>query len=297
MSTDNSTGPLSTGVHEIDIDGVSQRYHVAGSGPVCLVHPGGPGFTWDYLRMPALEERLTMVYVEPIGTGGSGRLVTHPNGYTRDAYVQALGGLISHLGVPRVHLLGHSHGGFVTQYYAQKNSDRLGGIILYESAPAVGLELLGEATRNLEAFARKNAGNPELDRHPRRLAIHPSDRGRCGVHDGRLPPLPRLPRRLLGPRSRVRSPPGVGHRFLHLGPRRLHGPRHHRRPGHTQLHHHGHPGDRGSARLHLCGPRWANDIHEHIPQSRLTVLEDSGHFGHIEEPRAFADAVAEFVTK
>jgi hypothetical protein len=37
--------------------------------PVCLVHPGGPGIGREYLRMPALEAHLTVVYLEPIGTG------------------------------------------------------------------------------------------------------------------------------------------------------------------------------------------------------------------------------------
>jgi pimeloyl-ACP methyl ester carboxylesterase len=44
-----------------------------------------------------------------------------------------------------------------------------------------------------------------------------------------------------------------------------------------------------------CGTRWAQELHALIPRSRLVVLEDSGHFGHLEEPKAFADAVREFV--
>jgi proline iminopeptidase len=90
----SDTSPLSAGAHEIDLGGVTQRYHVSGSGPVLVVHPGGPGFSWEYIRMPAVEAHLTTVYVEPIGTGKSGRLSTHPNGYTREEYARALNGLI-----------------------------------------------------------------------------------------------------------------------------------------------------------------------------------------------------------
>lgn len=46
-----------------------QRYHVFGTGPVCIVHPGGPGIEWEALRMPAIEADLTTIYVEPIGAG------------------------------------------------------------------------------------------------------------------------------------------------------------------------------------------------------------------------------------
>jgi pimeloyl-ACP methyl ester carboxylesterase len=37
------------------------------------------------------------------------------------------------------------------------------------------------------------------------------------------------------------------------------------------------------------------ELHEGIPGSELVVLEDSGHFGHVEEPDAFARAVVGFV--
>jgi len=29
--------------HEILVDGIVQRFHIAGRGPLCLMHPGGPG--------------------------------------------------------------------------------------------------------------------------------------------------------------------------------------------------------------------------------------------------------------
>jgi len=34
---------LAPGRHQVQIDGVRHVYHVAGTGPVCLVHSGGPG--------------------------------------------------------------------------------------------------------------------------------------------------------------------------------------------------------------------------------------------------------------
>ncbi|MFE2996123.1 alpha/beta fold hydrolase [Nocardia sp. NPDC059246] len=42
----------------------------------------------------------------------------------------------------------------------------------------------------------------------------------------------------------------------------------------------------------ICGPRWGLELHELIPNSRLAVLE---HSGHLEEPRRFDRAVREFV--
>ena len=79
---------LTSGIHEIVVDGVRQRYHVAGAGQVCIVHSGGPGVAWEYLRMAAVEAELTTVYVEPVGTGEAGRLPDHPRGYTVDRFAR-----------------------------------------------------------------------------------------------------------------------------------------------------------------------------------------------------------------
>lgn len=46
----------------------------------------------------------------------------------------------------------------------------------------------------------------------------------------------------------------------------------------------------------ICGPHWAEELFKAIPEAQLTVLEGSGHFGHLEEPDRFADTVAAFVT-
>ncbi|RYZ44166.1 MAG: alpha/beta hydrolase [Myxococcaceae bacterium] len=110
-----STGPrptptasgAETRVGQALVDGVPVAYHVFGSGPVVIAHPGGPGGDWGSLRMPEVEKVATVVYIEPFGTGDSGRLAD-PNGYTIEAYVKAVEGVRASLGVDRVALLGHS---------------------------------------------------------------------------------------------------------------------------------------------------------------------------------------------
>jgi hypothetical protein len=65
------TDPPAEGVHTVAVEGAVLRYHVHGAGPVYVAHLGGLGIAWDYLRAPLPEKRLTMVYVGPVGTGGS----------------------------------------------------------------------------------------------------------------------------------------------------------------------------------------------------------------------------------
>lgn len=45
----------------------------------------------------------------------------------------------------------------------------------------------------------------------------------------------------------------------------------------------------------ICGERWAEELYKLIPGSRLLVLENSGHFGHLEEPEVFAESVTAFI--
>jgi proline iminopeptidase len=151
---------LSPGSHALDVLGVRQSYHVAGTGPICVVHPGGPGIEWTYIRMPALEEHLTMLYVEPIGTGASGRLPLHPNGYTVERFNEQLGALLDALSLTSVLILGHSHGGFVAQRYALTHPDRISGLILYSSAAVTGSEFMASASQNIMQYCERYANDP-----------------------------------------------------------------------------------------------------------------------------------------
>lgn len=135
---------------EFAVDGLQVAYHVRGRGPVCLAHPRGPGLHWPYLRMRELEEHLTMVYIEPIGTGDSDFL---PDGdYTVDRHAQVVHRLINHLGQPKPFLLGHSYGGFVALQTALDYPNALRGLIVYDAMAYNGPERATQATHNIEAL-------------------------------------------------------------------------------------------------------------------------------------------------
>ncbi|MEV6072281.1 alpha/beta hydrolase [Nocardia sp. NPDC052001] len=292
MSNQNP-GALDRGVHAFDSDGVLQRYHVYGNGPVCLAHPGGPGIHWEYLRMPELEQHLTMVYVEALGTGASGRLPTHPNGYTRERYSIALQRIIDHLGVPEAFLLGHSHGAFVAAYHAIHRPERLAGIILYEGAPVTGPEHGAEAARRLQEFAAAHADRPGLADVLATFAGMQdisSDEQTLAVARGVLPSYIAdywgdeqrwAPLRDALQASYISGLDALGAPDL-IDDR-------------TDL-----PKLTVPALVVvglfdvICGPRWGRELAALIPDSRLVILEHSGHLGHLEEPERFADAVRDF---
>lgn len=142
---------IAPGAHRVMIAGAEIAYHVAGSGPVVLAHPGGPGIEWSILRMPLVEKFATVVYLEPVGTGASGRL-PDSSGFTMERYVGDVEGVRAHLGLDKVVLLGHSHGGFVAQSYALAHPDRLRGLILYDTSPTTGAEWQKDVEANLQWF-------------------------------------------------------------------------------------------------------------------------------------------------
>lgn len=275
------------------VDGLRLRYHIHGSGPACLAVPGGPGIIWESLRAPSLEAFLTMVYVEPHGTGGSQRLPSHPNGYTRARYTRSLLGLLDQLSLSRVLLLGHSHGGFVAQHMALHHPDRVLGLVLHASAPLTGAEHMSEAADQVGEFVRRNEGRPEL---PAALAALQSvgaatdDEGITAAVRGLLPIY-----------------------FAHYWDREdeFRGLREAMTCTYiSSVDENGNPeiiDDRadlpgltvptlvvvGQYDV-ICGLRWAKELHALIPHSRLVVLEDSGHLGHVEEPEVFAGAVRTF---
>ncbi|MET8274668.1 alpha/beta hydrolase [Streptomyces sp. NPDC005096] len=286
---------LSTGPHEVAVDGLIQRYHVYGSGgPVCLAVPGGPGVSWESLRMPGVEEFLTMVYVEPLGTGGSQRLPSHPHGYTRDRYSRSLIGLLDRLSLPSVFLLGHSHGGFVAQHVALHHPDRLRVLVLYESAPITGPEHMAEAAANVEAFVRRNEGRPELATVLAGFQASGRVTDDESITAALRDLLPAFFAHYWQREEDFRElRTTVTCTYISSADENL-------QPDIID--------DRKAlAALTMptlvvvgrydipCGPRWAQELHTLIPQSQLAVLEDSGHLGHLEEPETFAAAVRAFV--
>lgn len=293
MTTDTAA-LLSPGTHDVQVDGLSQRYHVHGSGPVCLAVPGGPGVFWETLRTPALEEFLTMVYVEPLGTGGSQRLASHPDGYTRARHTRAVLGLLDRLELSRVLLLGHSYGGFVAQYFALHHPERLHGVVLYESAPVTGPEHMAEAGARVGEFVQRNEGRPELPAALAALQSVGSQTDDDKITEALRGLLPVYFAHYWDREEEFREMrETVSCTYI------------------SSLDEHGEPDtvDDRAALPNLavptlvvagrydviCGPRWGRELNDLIPNSRLVVLENSGHLGHVEEPAAFASAVRDFV--
>ncbi|SFE45186.1 proline iminopeptidase [Paenibacillus catalpae] len=278
------------GHHTISIDGVEQSFHIAGKGPVCLVHAGGPGFHWNYMRMPLLEQTMTVVYIEPVGTGNSGML---PDGdYNMLRYAYHAHKIAEHIGAHRPYFLGHSHGGFVGIQYALDYPDELGGLILYSSAPCMGPDLGMEQVRQIELYAQRWPDRPEAQ--DAKQAWMDMITGAAQDNESILILLKRLLPAFFGdywnlPKEFMEW---KDHLNFNVVPNRKPYTWDARDVINT-IH---------TPTLILvgeydfnCGPRWAAEMAEQMPNSQLYTFEAGGHMSHVESPQELSRVVTDFV--
>ena len=279
-------------VRSVVIDGVRQVYRVAGEGPVCLVHSGGPGVHPGYLRMPALERELTMVYVDPVGSGDSDLL---PDGdYSMSRYVHFAKSVLDDIGAPSAYFLGHSHGGFVAAQFGLDSPDRLDGLVLYDTAPLWTQELIANATPEMAAFVQRWPDRPEAAEAGRmweaamvsRTMQVTDDESHQRFLDGITPAY----------FADYRKTVELAGTELTLGT--THDPN--RLPVDWDVRDRLGAIDVAALVIvgtydFICPPHFAYEMQAGLPNARLCELTDCGHFGHIEAPDEFAGTVLDFV--
>jgi len=155
-------------------DGRALSYRREGSGPLLVCHPGGPGFSSRYFGdLAGLGESFTLVLLNPRGSEGSDR-PSDPRAYATEDYVADLEELRKHLGVERMLLLGHSHGGVVAQAYAATHPDRVERLVLASTLARFGEEQVAA----MEAGMKAKEGEPWYA--DARAALEDEQAGRFG---------------------------------------------------------------------------------------------------------------------
>ena len=274
-------------------DGRKLTYRKLGHGPVLVCHPGGPGFSATYFGdLAALWEQFTLVMLNPRGTGGSDR-PAESTAYAIDDYVADLEDLRAHLGLERLLLLGHSHGGVVAQAYAAAHPGRVRALVLastlarfaaeQESAMKAAMEKranqpwYGDAVAALEA---EQAGDFETDQQISELVFRelpmyfahfgPAEAGYLDtlktehVNADALRLFNKEIFTTFDLRSRL---PKITARTLVI-------------TGEEDF---------------ICGPMCADEICACIPGAQRALVGDAGHFVFVEQAQGFHDEVAAFL--
>jgi proline iminopeptidase len=116
-------------------DGRTLSWRETGAGPPLLCHPGGPGASASYFgALDELAAERTLVLLDPRGTGASDR-PGDTAAYALEAYAEDIEAVREELGLERLDVLGHSHGGFVATTWAGTYRERVGRLVLASTAP------------------------------------------------------------------------------------------------------------------------------------------------------------------
>jgi pimeloyl-ACP methyl ester carboxylesterase len=109
-------------------------YDVVGSGPPLVCIPGGPGYAGDQLDLlGGLHVHRSLMRLDLRGAGESDE-PARPTWSLQD-YADDLAIVHEHLGVDRIDLFGHAHGGLIAAVYATAHPDRVGHLVL-DGVPA-----------------------------------------------------------------------------------------------------------------------------------------------------------------
>lgn len=275
-------------------DSVRLAYHVLGSGrdTVVVLH-GGPGLTGESLRpdLLALAQRRTLIFYDQRGSGYSSRIVQYARA-TLAHHVADLEAVRRHFGIERLVLAGHSWGGGLAVRYALAHPERVERLLLMDPLPPRREPYISEFGENLRSWmgraarAKVAAASLALGRAPRSVVACRSYwklfiRGYLGEPRGPIPvkgdpcagPPENLDNEIL---SYTMSSLGSWDWRQEAGAVRapvliVHGSR---------------------DPLPVAGSReWAAAL----PESRLLVVEGSGHFPHAERPEVFFPAVEAFL--
>lgn len=282
---------LSPGEYETFVNGVRLHYTIRGAGPALIAHSGGPGMDarlWD--DFAGIDEFVTMIALHPRGSGLSGAAAG--DAYLLTDYVADVEGLRRHLGLERPVVMGWSHGGMVAQHLAFTYPNSLSKLILVDTAAYFG-EFLGNVEAAVEEFRdqvwyeesfaalkKEWAGEYQTDEEMSQLWSQEvkfyfkefDDRARAYHERTKDLPVRIAPLKVFNDREAA---------TMELRPRLIEI----RVPTLVIVGRHDFITNVAMAEEMVC----------HIPNARLEIFEDSGHFALVEEPDKFRRVIREFV--
>jgi len=141
-------GPAMPPGRWIDVGGIRTRYFEAGSGdPLVFLYGGNFGtgdsassaYTWN-LNIAPLAGQYRVIALDKLGQGETGNPLRDED-YTMRAVVEHAAAFLRALGLPAVHLVGHSRGGYAATRLALEHHDLVKTLTIVNSgtlSPGVG---------------------------------------------------------------------------------------------------------------------------------------------------------------
>jgi len=145
---------LAVGEHSADLAGIHFWYRVAGHGPALVVQAPGWGVGSEYLRngLAQLEKDFTVIYYDTRGTARTSR-PSDAKQMSTDEMIADLGRLRDYWGLNAITVLGHSNGGAIALGYAIQHPEMVHKLILVDMCTE---DYDFRAEREKEIAARKD---------------------------------------------------------------------------------------------------------------------------------------------
>jgi proline iminopeptidase len=282
---------LIAGEHDVTLNGVQIHYTVRGSGPVLIAHSGGPGMDardWD--DFDRIDDFVTIVAIHPRGSGLSGPAAG--DAYLLPDYAADMEALRIHLGLERPIVMGWSHGGMVAQQFAFTYPDSLSKIILFDTSA-----YFGEFLNDIETAVQEFKDEPWFDRSFAALKAEwdgkyetDEDMARLWAEEMKFY-FKKFDARAEAYHERTKDLP------VRIAPLKTFNDK---EAGSMDLR--PHLAKITVPTLVIVGRHdfitnlsMAEEMVKHIPNARLEIFEDSGHFAFVEEPEKFYRVIKEFV--
>jgi proline iminopeptidase len=137
---------------KVQSEGVCIAYQTFGKGTPLLIINGGPGFSSAGFVPLAktLGERYQTIVYDQRGTGNSTLAVVDSSTVNMELMTRDIEALRTHLGIGRWAILGHSFGGMMANYYISRHPERVIALIA-SSSGGVDLSLLENAGTGVSA--------------------------------------------------------------------------------------------------------------------------------------------------
>jgi len=282
--------------HEVEVEGGTVIAYEFGEGDdVLLLLNGGPGLPCDYLREAhscMIDEGFRVVAFDQLGTGASSR-PTDPALWSITRYVAETESVRQSLNLGRIHLLGHSWGGWLAIEYALTHPEALKTVTLadtnadmphlvselYRLREALGLETVAMMQR-FEAEGR-------FDHPAYQAAITLLNyRHVCRLDEWPVPLNRSLDDWNMGPYMTMQGP----NEFLYTGNLKDWN----RVPDLHRI---------TTPALIVCGqhdeltPACSLRMKQHLPDAEITVFPNSSHMPFYEEPMAYYQVLTDFLKR
>lgn len=279
----------------IEVDGHEVVTYSFGDGTetlLCL--NGGPGLPCDYLREAHscfADEGFRVVAFDQLGTGASSR-PTDPSLWTIDRYVEEVETVRNSLDLGKVHLLGHSWGGWLAIEYALRHQEQLESLILVSTVadiPHLTTELerlRGALGAETITMMQRHEAEGTFD-HPEYMAAVTllNYRHVCRLQKWPAPVTRSLDDWNMGPYNAIQGP----NEFLYIGNLKDWN----RIPDLHQI--------RVPVSI-ICGehdeltPACSMRIRHATPQAQLNIIPNASHMSFYENPDDYYPALLNFLT-